>query len=799
MAARTTTTFVGDHMWFALYPKDMGVELETLGELLTACEKVAERYCEGYIWQQDPLAFELRAGGGVDEEACIVGGLNFGDNVEDEWFATFILREITRQLPLIAKVEDTDGSFLLIEVAQALPRWVEPDTARNRVFLCDGQLHIVPQPSSPADIGVLPQGDASVSQALRAIRCSPKQTCASAQVQSLLQHRLAHYPQHAQESMHHTRCFLPARLLKYLEEHPQTVSSAVSCFYLRDPIDMKRCGKMATFPPSERVMGPVVMSRCMYAQLKQQQFQPPPVFGRMPPPSSSEYNAYTLGAKLACGFEILASKAPVLDLDRLDEDVRFQQFLKGLEHHSYFGANIPGSKAYREKMQAAKQAFLEKVAASQRTRGRTADEIVSTHIQRPGLDDTDVIRAQKRDGSGDGSDGGGVVDEGRQQRNSRPRGDGGAGLALSTVQLEALRLRTQMDAWSSHGDNGGSGDGNSRVQYTPPAHIREDSDEWMTMTPTDLDKLLSAYQLLTTEAKQEERNIGDDGSRGDGDGGEEGMAEAEVQKQLRAMADGISKFVGMESGFEGAVDLNDYFLQEDQDSDDSDDEYGEDGDGGGVVGAWGGNGDEDVQLDAEQFLSGLRTLLQQVADDGGDGDAMTGGDDMKAGVTAAGGRGNRKQKKQHKKQQQDTRRVHFAEDVEAGEAGRREGVGKRGEQRAQGTSARKEKAEGEDGTEDPFADVHDQIERELKGTYVKHGYVKDPLSAADETAPTPHDSESSAERGGDDEASPIALDFNLVHNLLQAYGAQQGVAGPASTLLHTIASTAAAEDDGQGE
>ena len=51
---------------------------------------------------------------------------------------------------------DEDGEFLLAEAAYHIPRWLKPETAPHRIFLRAGAVHIVPLPSSPADIGVLP-------------------------------------------------------------------------------------------------------------------------------------------------------------------------------------------------------------------------------------------------------------------------------------------------------------------------------------------------------------------------------------------------------------------------------------------------------------------------------------------------------------------------------------------------------------------------------------------------------------------------------------------------------------------
>lgn len=54
--------------------------------------------------------------------------------MEDEWLIVYILRELSKQFPdLWIKVVDTDGEFLLIEAANALPRWLNPEIADNRV------------------------------------------------------------------------------------------------------------------------------------------------------------------------------------------------------------------------------------------------------------------------------------------------------------------------------------------------------------------------------------------------------------------------------------------------------------------------------------------------------------------------------------------------------------------------------------------------------------------------------------------------------------------------------------------
>lgn len=68
----------------------------------------------------------------------LYGRVNFGDSVEDEWLIVYILRELSSQFPsLWIRVADTDGEFLLVEAANVLPQWLNPDIADNRVSYLD--------------------------------------------------------------------------------------------------------------------------------------------------------------------------------------------------------------------------------------------------------------------------------------------------------------------------------------------------------------------------------------------------------------------------------------------------------------------------------------------------------------------------------------------------------------------------------------------------------------------------------------------------------------------------------------
>lgn len=64
------------------------------------------------------------------------GRTNHGDSVEDEWLIVYLLRELSAQFPDVwIKAVDADGEFLLIEAANTLPKWLNPEVADNRVSL----------------------------------------------------------------------------------------------------------------------------------------------------------------------------------------------------------------------------------------------------------------------------------------------------------------------------------------------------------------------------------------------------------------------------------------------------------------------------------------------------------------------------------------------------------------------------------------------------------------------------------------------------------------------------------------
>ena len=288
---------------------------------------------EGYIWQRE--AFHLRnsaeeappwrparlTGSGSSREPrqssqqgldsfregslpCLWGCVHFGDNLEDEWFITWLLQQLTLRIPgSTARVWDNDGEFLLIEAAYSLPRWLKPETSTNRVWIAGGKVHIVPLPSAAApSIPSFP----TLTQALQLVRSEHVPTLAgtsslpsalssafllqpspgisrppSAQnhaatrsyaivrkqnllfkprdlaafllagskAQAAIQARLGDFQPGRNKHMHRARTVVPARVAAVLAAEPQLIAPAVEAFHYRDLDDMKAAARMQHFPP----------------------------------------------------------------------------------------------------------------------------------------------------------------------------------------------------------------------------------------------------------------------------------------------------------------------------------------------------------------------------------------------------------------------------------------------------------------------------------------------------------------------------------------------------------------------
>lgn len=263
----------------------------------------------------------------------------------------FLLFETSRKFPnLSICVWDTDGEFLLIEAAFHLPKWLNPETSTNRIFIRGGNLHIIPK----THFSSVP----TLIDALSYVSTHEEKTKAPDSVQLAIKNRIGDYPDRAVKNMHRVRVRVPVSVAQVLKHEPCLISLAVEGFYDRDIDSMKYAASMERFLPNkssdEIVEVSVVMSRAMYAQLMQQTFQAPKGYP-MPPRSDSGYTAAELGMKIACGFEMIYQMKKRNELE--GKGGTWEVYRESLEKHGYFDGLLPGSKDYKRLMENARDYY----------------------------------------------------------------------------------------------------------------------------------------------------------------------------------------------------------------------------------------------------------------------------------------------------------------------------------------------------------------------------------------------------------------------------------------------------------
>ncbi|XP_051835269.1 protein ecdysoneless homolog [Antechinus flavipes] len=338
-----------------------------------------------YIWQNQPFNLRYKPAKG-SIPAHIVGVTKFGDNIEDEWFIVYLIKQITKKYPeLVARIEDNDGEFLLIEAAEFLPKWLDPDNSTNRVFFRCGELCLIPAPRKAGEIPWLPATPPTINQALCIITRHSEKILASESIQAAVNRRIKGYPEKIQTSFHRAHCFLPAAAVAVLKQRPQLVAAAVQAFYLRDPIDLRACRTFKTFLPETRIMASVTFTKCLYAQLVQQRFVPDRRSGySLPPQSHPRYRAHELGMKLAHGFEILCTKAsplPGFKKSPVTTTPLWNGFLDSLKQNDYFEGEIEGSTKYLQKLHMAENYFQQSVNGPENFLDITPGEEILTLLQ----------------------------------------------------------------------------------------------------------------------------------------------------------------------------------------------------------------------------------------------------------------------------------------------------------------------------------------------------------------------------------------------------------------------------------
>ncbi|OQO08099.1 hypothetical protein B0A48_06893 [Cryoendolithus antarcticus] len=295
-----------------------------LNHILKAANIASKKLLADYIWQREAFELSLRPDL-VHQDAVtasdralkdspapphLCGRTNFGDSVADEWLVVYLLFELSKQAPdAWIRVYDTDGEFLLIEAAEALPKWLNPDIAENRVWLNNGHLRIIPLGADGS------QQNLSVTQALAFITGSADKLIISPFVEDEAFARIREYPSAISSSLHRSLTVIPRRLANILHQNPISISAASEAFYLRDPIAVRPLltKDLATlvFAPDDLVTVSVKYTKVGYAQLRSQVFDAPPAWTGVIPRLDDE--KVSMGMKLTCGFEMLLADPQNVD------------------------------------------------------------------------------------------------------------------------------------------------------------------------------------------------------------------------------------------------------------------------------------------------------------------------------------------------------------------------------------------------------------------------------------------------------------------------------------------------------
>ncbi|PVI07042.1 SGT1-domain-containing protein [Periconia macrospinosa] len=243
--------------------------LQAFQRALNALEK---KFLKEYIWQRESIKLDL-----IREHGrwLLKGSTNYGDSVADEWLIVYFLRELSKEFKdAWIRIYDTDGEFLLIEAANALPKWLNPEVAENRVWINNHRLLIIPlsKQESPNPLSQL--------EALTIIRETPARPQHYPKIEEEAFHRLNGYPTAISENQHHVTLPLPRKVAHILQLKPSIISPIVETFYLRDPLSLRllqpeKSKTPALFPPEDFVDVSVRFTKVLYAQLLGQNWTPP--------------------------------------------------------------------------------------------------------------------------------------------------------------------------------------------------------------------------------------------------------------------------------------------------------------------------------------------------------------------------------------------------------------------------------------------------------------------------------------------------------------------------------------------
>lgn len=143
----------------------------------------------------------------------------------------FLIFKLTETFEgLIARLVDGDGEFLLIEAADFLPTWATPEACQDRVFIRNGEIHVVHDRVTRGK---------TLVDLLRSVNDKPHISVMSDKVQAALKKRIGVYPEETQRRRHKARAFLPEKAASILAQEPGLIAFAIRSIVHSDPLERK--------------------------------------------------------------------------------------------------------------------------------------------------------------------------------------------------------------------------------------------------------------------------------------------------------------------------------------------------------------------------------------------------------------------------------------------------------------------------------------------------------------------------------------------------------------------------------
>ncbi|WFD34236.1 hypothetical protein MCUN1_001073 [Malassezia cuniculi] len=352
---------------------DVALAASALQFIDDACKREPPNGPGGYLWHRE--APSARIPEDAPNGAAMIS-MRIGDYVDDEWLVTGLLLDYSRLHPqLCIRVQDHDGEFLLIEAADELPTWLRPENAVNRVWLCNGHLHIVPlEYQSPGVSDDSPHAAfLSIQEAVAIVRSDSVPTQASEHLEEAAFGRV-NFPASALAQKHTTLAYMPYKAARLLADSPQIVADAVHALTSGDVVSMRATQRLTTFdvtpsesfPPPNTVLVKVPMTRPLYAELAFSRFFPSRAFGKQWQDAVEAYRAEgkdvhgrwaDTGAKLTAGLEMYAvsvkSRAKRQNIEPDASPGALEKFISSLASLGYFGDEKRDSARWKELQQAA--------------------------------------------------------------------------------------------------------------------------------------------------------------------------------------------------------------------------------------------------------------------------------------------------------------------------------------------------------------------------------------------------------------------------------------------------------------